>query len=302
MFSFIARKYSAHLEQVLKTIKLIEVEERYDIHFSRFYGLFFARLAKWLGMTPTHVSLISLLVGVIGGGLLYFQDQLAIVAIGGFLIVLAGVLDSSDGQLARMTGQSSELGRIIDGLIDNLVFVACYLGGSIYFFPQYGWWIIALAAAAGYAQSYKAAVYEFYKSEFLYLSGRLEAGYIPTSIKELKPTGNLWYHKVMHGLYVDYTKKQLMYTTRTESDREKMQLNSADDTNGFRAKYSQYNERLLFWWAWLSGSNTHRNALIIAALFGRFDIYLWASLIWTIGMWPVSLYQKRVDQKLMAEM
>ena len=229
MFGFIKRRYKAHLDEVLKTIKMIEVEERFDIHFSRFYGLFFARMAKWLKMTPTHVSLISLFVGIVGGGLLYFQDQIIIVAIGGFLIVLAGVLDSSDGQLARMTGQSSELGRIIDGVIDNLVFVSCYLGGCLYFFPSYGWWIILLAAAAGYAQSFKASLYEFYKSEFLYLSGRMQGGYIPTTIGDLKPTGGSWYHKVMDTLFNDYTKNQLRYTTRTKQDRVQMQEYSEAD-------------------------------------------------------------------------
>lgn len=301
MVQLIKKRFQSHLEEVLKTIKMIEVEERFDIYFSRFYGLYFAKLGKWLNMTPTHISIISLIVGMIGGGLLFYQDQVWIVAIGGFLIVLAGVLDSSDGQLARMTGQSSEIGRIIDGLIDNLVFVACYLGGCLYFFPEYGWWIIVLAAASGYAQSFKAALYEFYKSEFLFLSGRMEAGYIPTNIKELKPTGSKWYHKIMDGLYLDYTKKQLNYSTRSENDRVNMQHFSQENTKDFRVKYSEMNKRLLFWWAWLSGSNTHRNALILCALFARFDIYLWASLIWTIGIWPVSLYQKRTDSKLMAE-
>lgn len=301
MVKFIKRRFRSHLEEVMKTIKMIEVEERFDIYFSRFYGLYFAKLAKRLGMTPTHVSIVSLIVGVVGGGLLFFQNHVGIVAIGGFFIIWAGVLDSSDGQLARMTGQSSEFGRIIDGLIDNLVFIACYLGGSIYFIPQYGYWIFALAAASGYALSYKAALYEFYKSEFVFLSGRIETGYIPTSIDQIKPTGKKWYHRFMHAVYIDYTKKQIAFTTRSVKDRELMQLYSKENKNNFRKLYSEYNEKLLFWWAWLSGSNTHRNAMIICALFERFDIYLWASLIWTIGVWPVSQYQKKTDMKLMAE-
>ncbi|GAB4236107.1 MAG: hypothetical protein Tsb0034_10570 [Ekhidna sp.] len=294
-------RFQSHLDEVLKTIKLREVEERYDIYFSRFYGLYFAKLGKWLGMTPTHISLMSLLVGIVGGALLYFQDSIEITLVGGFLVTLAGVLDSSDGQLARMTGQSSELGRIIDGLIDNLVFISCYLGGALYFFPNYGWWIMALAVAAGYAHSFKAALYEFYKSEFLFLVGRAEAGYIPTDITAIKRSGDKFHHRIMHKLYLDYTKKQLFYTTRTKEDRKGMQALSAADANDFRNRYSKLNARLLFWWAWLCGSNTHRNALIIAALFGRFDLYLWSSLIWTIGVWPVSLYQRKVDKKLLAE-
>ena len=301
MFNSFKKHYRSHLDEVLKTIKLIEVEERFDIYFSRFYGLYFARMAKWIGLSPTHVSLVSLMSGIIGGAMLYFQDQTEIILLGGFLVVVAGVLDSADGQLARMTNQSSELGRIIDGLIDNLVFIACYLGGTLYFVSTYGWWIALLAFLAGYTHSFKAAIYEFYKSEFLFLAGRMDAGYIPTSMDDLKPSGGKWHHRIMQSLYLNYTKKQLLYSTRTKVERDLMQDASKNDKNEFKRKYAVLNKKLLFWWAWICGSNTHRNALIISALLARFDIYLWASLIWTLGVRPVSIYQKKIDQKLISE-
>ncbi|MBV6645844.1 MAG: CDP-alcohol phosphatidyltransferase family protein, partial [Cyclobacteriaceae bacterium] len=116
-----------HYSEVLSTIKLIDIEERFDLVFSRFFGLFFAKAALRLRMTPTDVSIASLAVGLMGGGLLYFQESWVITLSGSILITIAGVLDSADGQLARMSGQSTDLGRIIDGLIDNLVFLACYI-------------------------------------------------------------------------------------------------------------------------------------------------------------------------------
>lgn len=302
MPNFINKKVNAHLDEVMRTIKMIEVEERYDIYFSRFFGLYFAKIGRWLRMTPTHISIISLIVGVIGGFLLYYQDQVWIVAIGGFLVVWAGVLDSSDGQLARMTGQSTELGRIIDGLIDNLVFISCYLAGALYFLPTYDWWIMGLAVLAGYAHSLKSAIYDFYKGEFLFLAGGIEGGSIPISVDEFKPTGNSLYHRIMNYLYVDYIKKQLKFTTRTKEERAKFIDYSKQNKNDFRKEYSRLNERLLFWWAWLCGSNTHRNALIVFALIGRFDLYLWSSILWTIGIIPVSLYQRKIDRKLLEKM
>ena len=302
MLGYLKRRYQKHLDEVLSTIKLIDIEERFDIYFSRFCGLYFAKAAKWLRLTPTNVSLISLVIGGVGGGLLYFQDQLGIVILGGVLVVWAGILDSADGQLARMTGQSSDIGRVIDGLIDNLVFVVCYVGGSLYFVPEYGWWIFALTMATGYAHSYKAALYEFYKSEYLLLVGKSQTGCIPLSVDEIKPTGDKWYHKIIDSINRNYTGKQIRLTNRTTEERVKMRELSSTISNAFDPLYVKLNYKLLFWWAWLGGSNTHRNTAILFALLGRFDLFLALSLFWTIGYWPLTQRQRKYDQKLLKEL
>lgn len=302
MLGYLKRRYRKHLDEVLSTIKLIDIEERFDIYFSRFYGLYFAKAGRWLKLTPTNVSLISLVIGVVGGSLFYYQDRLGIVMLGGFLVIWAGVLDSADGQLARMTGQSSDMGRVIDGLIDNLVFISCYIGGSLYFVPEYGWWIFALTAATGYAHSYKAALYEFYKSEYLLLVGKSQAGYIPLSVDEIEATGNKWYHKIIDGINRDYTGKQIKFTSRTAELRKTMHELATSDREAFDPLYSKLNFKLLFWWAWLGGSNTHRNAAILFAVFGRFDLFLALSLFWTIGYLPLIWVQRKYDQRLLNEL
>lgn len=299
MLSYLKKKFNAHLEEVLSTIKQIDIEERYDIYFSRFYGLYFAKMGRWLSLTPTHVSLISLLVGVIGGCLLYFQESIEIVIVGGILITLAGVLDSADGQLARMTGQSTELGRSIDGVIDNVVFLACYIGGALYFVPEYGWIIFLLLGVSGYTHSYKAALYEFYKAEYLLLIGKSEAGNTPISIDELKPTGDSWHNKILDAIYKDYIKKTLLYTTRTVDQRLKMRSLAKEENSNFDGLYMLLNKKMIFWWAWVCGSNTHRNALILFALIGRFDLYLWSSAIWTLAIIPLNYWQKKFDKNLL---
>lgn len=302
MLGYLKRRYRKHLDEVLSTIKLIDIEERYDLHFSRFYGLYFAKIAKWLKLTPTNVSIISLIIGVAGGVLFAYQDTLWIAALAAFMITWAGVLDSSDGQLARMTGQSSEIGRQIDGLIDNLVFIACYIGGTIYLFPQYDYWVLILMVASGAAHSYKAGLYEFYKSEYLYLVGKSDGGLIPLTKDEIKPTGSKLFHKIIHYINLDYTGKQIKSTTRTADQRRKMRELSREIPERFDPLYSKFNMKTLFWWAWLGGSNTHRNAMVISALFGRFELYLIVSLIWTIGYIPLNLLQRKYDQKLLKEL
>lgn len=302
MLGYLRRRYQKHLDEVRSTIKLMDIEERFDIYFSRFYGLYFAKMAKWLKLTPTHVSFISLFVGVIGGAMFYFQDQTVIVATGGFLVILAGVLDSADGQLARMTGQSSEMGRMIDGMIDNLVFFSFYVGGTLYLLEDYGWPILILGAATVWAHSYKATLYEFYKSEYLYLVGRSDAGKIAIHKEDVEKTGDKWYDRFIYFVNRDYTGKQIAFSTRTPQDRLDMRELSATKGNAFDELYRKYNMKLLFWWAWLGGSNTHRNAAVIFAVLGRFELFLAASLIWTLGYWPLNRMQRKYDQKLLKEL
>ena len=292
--------FKKHFQEVYSSIKLIDIEERFDIYFSRFFGLYFAKIGKYYNLTPTQVSLASLVVGVIGGALLYYQNDLLLVGLGSFLIVLAGVLDSSDGQLARMTGQSSEIGRVIDGVIDNFVFVAAYIGGSLFFLDTYNWWIFLLAAAAGYTQSLKSALYEFYKSEYLQLVGKATSGNIPLTVDEIERSGDKWYHKFLHVVYKDYTAKQLAYTTRTYEWRKKA-IDASEDLEqreNFDNAYRKLNKPLLTWWALICGTNTHRTAAIVFAMTARFDLFLWSSAIWTIALIPISISQKRRDKKL----
>lgn len=293
--------FRKHLEEVHSSIKLIDIEERFDIYFSRFFGLYFAKIGKYYYLTPTQVSLASLFVGVVGGALLFHQNERLFIGTGCFLIVLAGVLDSADGQLARMTGQSSDLGRYIDGVIDNFVFIAIYIGGSLYFFEVYGWWILALAFASAYTISLKAALYEFYKTEYLQLVGKSTSGHIPLSADDLETVGDKWYHKVIHAIAKDYTGKQLRYTTRTVEWRRKALEFSKDEQKqeAFDVTYRMLNKPLLTWWALFCGTNTHRTAIIVFSLMARFDLYLWASTIWTIALIPLTISQKVKDRKLL---
>lgn len=291
-----------HHEEMMSTIKMVDIEERFDLYFSRFFGLFFAKAGKYLKLTPTQISIISLLVGMVGGGLLYFQADWKIIAIGSIFITLAGVLDSADGQLARMTNQASELGRIIDGLIDNLVFVSCYVAGSVYFIQEYGYWILLVAAIAGAAHSLKSAIYEFYKSEYLFFGGPYQSAEIayPETLREGLRSQKFSLEKLIRLTYLDYTARQFWLSTRTRDLREKFRsLAYADETKKqFTEQYRNLNHPIMFWWALVCGTNTHRTLIMLFSLFGRFDIYLLISAITLLPMIFINIRQKQLDNKL----
>ena len=79
-------------------------------------------------MTPIQLTLVAMFIGIAGGALLY-SERLGWLAFA-FLIIY-GIFDSADGQLARMTGQVTELGRVLDGVSGYVTHVAIYLAITV---------------------------------------------------------------------------------------------------------------------------------------------------------------------------
>ena len=64
-------------------------------------------------VTPNTITIIYGLAGIVGGILLAIAHPYTVVA-GVFLFFTKGILDWSDGHLARITGQTSATGHILD--------------------------------------------------------------------------------------------------------------------------------------------------------------------------------------------
>jgi phosphatidylglycerophosphate synthase len=99
-----------------------------------------------MSVTPNHVTLLAIAVGITAAALVLRGSAWA-VALGGVLLEVNSILDSVDGELARLRFQYSKLGQWLDNLsddiVDNLFIAACglHLGGP--------WAIAGLAAAGG---------------------------------------------------------------------------------------------------------------------------------------------------------
>ena len=106
------------IEEYKASLKSMDTEEHIDLWFYRPLGFAWAKLFARLGVTPNVVTILSIILGVAGGVLLYFgaSPLLWLNYVGIFLIIWANTYDSADGQLARLTKQYSRLGRILDGV------------------------------------------------------------------------------------------------------------------------------------------------------------------------------------------
>ncbi|NVJ99682.1 MAG: CDP-alcohol phosphatidyltransferase family protein [Alphaproteobacteria bacterium] len=118
-------------------------------------------LAHKLKLTPNSVSFLGLGCGLVAA-VLYYQLPNVVAVVGGFLAMLGWhIFDGADGKLARLTGQTSAFGRIIDGICDHLVFGAVYIALVMHLmstsYAPYAWW---LAIGAGLSHALQAAGYE----------------------------------------------------------------------------------------------------------------------------------------------
>lgn len=104
------------------SLKSSEVEGWIDGHIARPAGFFFAKGFSKLGVHPNVVSVLSILAGIgssffFAHGSFHYEGVRGLIfnVIAAVLLFLCGVLDNSDGQLARMTGKTSNFGRMLDG-------------------------------------------------------------------------------------------------------------------------------------------------------------------------------------------
>jgi len=78
-------------------------------------------------LTPNHVTVIGVAIGI-GGGLLLGSDATSGVLAGVALLVLSGVLDCCDGEIARIKFTESRIGHLLDIVGDTLVHAALIAG------------------------------------------------------------------------------------------------------------------------------------------------------------------------------
>lgn len=286
-----------------KSIKNEVVEEKYDLYFSRPLGYILAKFFSKIGFTPTNISILGMIIGVYGGVMLYWQNTLLYTLVGGICITFAGIMDSADGQAARIYGTGSEMGKYLDMVNDTLVFISCYAAALHFFVDDYtilGVWIIGLTA--GYAHALKANIYEYSKGELLHFT-LTDSTHRFESVEHIKKTfdRSSLLKKMLYPLVIDYVKTQNKFKSRSDETTAIFEQARAHDPEGFKEIYTQYNRKVLTAWAWVCGSNITRNSIIVSSLFGRFDIFAFAN-IGSLALFKlVGQYQKKIDRQVLEE-
>lgn len=233
------------------TLKSMDTEEHIDLYFYRPIGYAWALLAKRLGVTPNAITIASIFLGV-GAGICFYFNSLWINVLGVFLLIWADSFDSADGQLARMTGQYSRIGRILDGLSGDIWFAAIYVAICLRenvtseFFSAHHWVIWVMAVVTGLCHATQAAMADYYRQFHLwFLKGEGGSELENASDLRAKYDALTWRHdfwnKLVMTFYLNYTIGQEKCTPRMQALRAALRRrygNSVpqDFRDRFRAK------------------------------------------------------------------
>ncbi len=151
------------------TLKSEDTEEALDIWFYRPLGFRCALLARGLGITPNQITITSIFIGVLAG-LFFYPTNLMVNVIGMLLLVVANLMDSTDGQLARLTSNHTRLGRILDGLAGDMWFICIYIVCVLRLINEgFSSWVWLLGSAAGVSHILHAAMADYYRNIHLYI-------------------------------------------------------------------------------------------------------------------------------------
>ncbi|MBR6141863.1 MAG: CDP-alcohol phosphatidyltransferase family protein [Bacteroidaceae bacterium] len=227
-------------KKYMATLKSSETEDWLDYRVIRpmcyFLAVFFAKL----NIHPNAVTIASMFIGAASSiffmhGSFYYEGWHGfwLNVIGVLLLCVADLFDCTDGQLARLTGKKSRLGRILDGMAGFTWFIPIYVLLMVRFYHyhslEFGWLgipdteqnvliatavVTALALYAGFAcMGPQQRVADYYIQIHLFMLKGEKGSELDSSEQQQKAydetpaEGNrLW--KYFLKTYIDYTKKQ----------------------------------------------------------------------------------------------
>jgi hypothetical protein len=271
--------------------KAYEIEELADVYFFRPLGAVIAYLSRSVGISPNALTVLGGIVGAIGGALLY-REPLSGVAF--VLLILHGVIDSADGQLARLTGRISELGRILDGMGGYATHAAAYLaiaGGHVARGGDssiWGWMI-----AAGICNAAQAQMYDYHRTLYATVVTRKQAP------QPWSPAVPGWARVIARGY--DTVQRSLI---GAHADVEAALRSRSTGSSGQVAESDRQRYRQCFYWpvrGWnLLGDNTRFYAIGVLLLLHHIDWFFFFILApMNIALVVLWLWQRRADGRFL---
>jgi hypothetical protein len=261
------------------SLKSIETENYPDQWFYRPIGFRIAKLLCHTGITPNMITILSIFVGAAAGPLFYQHDRLLIL-LGIISLIIANILDCVDGQLARLTGIKSEIGRILDGIAGDIWFILIYVflalkleneygGNGLFFIP---------AVLSGLSHLVQANITDYYKTLHLYFISKEKGGEFQSMDKIRSRYGEMKNgpQKVLFFLYMGYTSFQEAVTPKLQQLLNGLRSKYGDDIpDDIRLTFRQKSKRLMKRWIDLMTFNGRTIVLFIVVLVPTGPVWLY---------------------------
>lgn len=206
----------ATFKQMLQaSMKSKDTEEWLDVYFTRPIGLVFTLLWRRLGVHPTVITVLGMALGA-AAGWMFWYTELEYNIWGIVLMMLSNFCDSTDGQLARLTGKKTLVGRVLDGFSADVTFFCIYFALAMRMMYQpmpgtqtvWGVWIWVMAFMAGImSHSPQCLLSDYYRQIHLYFLLGKEGSELDKSEEQWKifratPKSSLFFR----AFYYNYAK------------------------------------------------------------------------------------------------
>lgn len=236
-------------EQFLSSLKQTEISDWDEVWVVRLTGFYLARFFNKFGIHPNTVTIWSMFLGAgsayfFASGSYFYAGLQGLIfnIIGVALLFFADILDNTDGQLARLSGKKSKIGRILDGVAGFIWYIPIYaaLVWRVYQNHSYEFDWLGIEDTATNSLIYGIVIFlitaygsiicmcgqnrlsDYYVQAHLYFMRASNGNELDNSEEQQKAYDNLpakasWLERVFMWLYVDYTRKQERVTPKFQA-------------------------------------------------------------------------------------
>ena len=269
-------------EKYRATLKSTDTEDWLDLHVIRPFCYYCAVFFAKFDIHPNTVTIWSMIIGAasavfFGCASFYYGGTMGLIynIIAIVMLMVADILDCTDGQLARMTGKKSRIGRILDGVAGFTWFLPIYVILVWRFYQhhtiEFGWLGIedtpenALIATAivtvlglisglwGMAGQQRLADY-YIQVHLFFLKGEkgseLDNSVQQQEIYDHMPPHTPAYERLFQKSYIDYTRKQEQITPQFQRLLSKLREKYGSTDNipqQVREEFRQKSLPVIFW-------------------------------------------------------
>ena len=299
------------------SIKSTDTEELLDMWFYRPLGFRCALFFRNRGVHPNIITIASIFLGI-AAGICFIQENIYWNMLGMALLVWANLYDSTDGQLARITGQKTRWGRILDGFAGDCWFFFIYLAIAlretnkpIPFAPEHEWgviiWIL-LSFCGFWIHGSQCQLADYYRNIHLYFSNEKNGHEFHNSVMEKKEyeatswrTAFFW--KLFLNFYVAYVENQERMTPNFQKFIKVVQTRYGTDIPEWLRKEFRQGSLPLMKYTNILTFNSRAITLCIAMLINQLWIYIFFEMVVLMALFFYTQYRhetlcKRLTKKI----
>jgi hypothetical protein len=269
-------------EKYRATLKSAETEDWLDLHVIRPLCYYCAVGFAKFDIHPNTVTILSMFVGAasavfFGCGSFYYGGTtgLAYNILAVVMLMVADILDCTDGQLARMTGKKSRIGRILDGVAGFTWFFPIYVAMTWRFYQhhdlEFQWLgientelnsliatavVLVLAILSGvYGIAGQQRLADYYIQVHLFFLKGEKGSELDNSVRqreiyEQMPKDAPLYERLFQHSYIGYTEKQEQATPQFQRLMARLRQTYGSTDNipqSFRDDFRRRSLPVIFW-------------------------------------------------------